>query len=132
MDAGYPTAEERLSLSEQSFLFVLSHILDHGVECAGTHACGGRSRCSKTQALAQFARRKFEFEEGLMRCSDYPGLAEHRDDHLRLITRIENGPDQAECREWRRWIQSLSKDWTDAHLKSFDKPFGEWVGVWSA
>jgi hypothetical protein len=127
MDGGYPTTEERLSLSEQSFLFVLSHILDHGVECAGSHVCGGQAPCSKTAALAQFARRKFEFEEGLMRSAEYPGLMAHRDDHLRLIRRIENHPDRAECREWAGWIRALAKDWADAHLHNYDKPFGAWI-----
>ena len=129
MNGNMPSGSERFDLSGKSFLFVLRQILTSKVECVGLFQCGQNALCSKTQALSRFARRKFDFEERLMRIAGYPGLAEHIDAHRRFIARLERGPVRPGCDEWMRWLQDLADDWALEHLISHDCTFGAWADI---
>jgi len=132
MEGNIPSDRERFDLSGQSFLFVLGHIFDPGVECIGLNRCHQSAHCSKAQALTRFARRKFEFEERLMRLSGYPGFDRHAEDHRRFIGKLEGGRLHHGSCDWLLRLREVSDDWTRKHLSDFDHDFGEWADSRSA
>ncbi|MBT2969889.1 MAG: bacteriohemerythrin [Candidatus Thiodiazotropha sp. (ex Ctena orbiculata)] len=63
--------------------------------------------CSQLKSLFDIARRHFKAEEGLMQAKGYPGLGDHRREHLMLL---------AELREHLREIETESKPFTVSTL----------------
>ncbi len=81
--------------------------------------------------LIEFTRMHFASEEQLLEAHGFPGAAEHRDAHQKLLVQIE---DTARRTEHHQELQMKSllyflRDWYMEHIEDLDRQYGEWLNA---
>lgn len=81
--------------------------------------------------LVESTRSHFAHEELLMEASGYPGLAEHRELHARLISRINEFEKNVELSEEYTPVDlyEFLCSWLGDHIQMNDKLFGEFLAL---
>jgi hemerythrin-like metal-binding protein len=92
----------------------------------------GRGRDQVNEALnrlIEFTRMHFSSEERLLEQHGYPGMAEHRDAHQRLLIQIEEAANRAHHDD-ELHMQSMLlflRDWYFDHVEGLDRQYGAWL-----
>jgi hemerythrin len=93
---------------------------------------GGREQVSEIlDRLIEFTRMHFWSEEKLMEDSAFPGLAEHRAEHHRLLAEMMQS---AHCLQYGEAVQTRSllcalRDGYLVHIDSVDRLYGPWLNA---
>ena len=92
----------------------------------------GRERkaiCDQLDRLIEFTLMHFESEEHLLEQRCFPGLDGHREDHRRLLSRIQTAAEHAKHSE-NGDIQALFdilRGWYMEHIEGLDRQYGPWL-----
>jgi hemerythrin-like metal-binding protein len=92
----------------------------------------GRGRDQVNEALnrlIEFTRMHFSCEERLLEQHGYPGVAEHRDAHRRLLSQIEEAASHAHHDD-ELHMQSMLlflRDWYFDHVEGLDRQYSAWL-----
>jgi hemerythrin len=126
----------RLGITEidrqhQTFLLLLNKAYDFYTHTAAKLPTEEvRQRLSKDLAgIRDFAQGHFATEEALMAGHDYPKLAEHRQEHAKLLdivalfTEKTSRPDSFSPAEWI----NVMLQWYDYHVQHIDRELGEFL-----
>lgn len=79
--------------------------------------------------IRDFAQAHFVTEESLMTRHDYPKLAEHRQEHAKLLeiaAFLEEKTSRPEAFDPIEWIQVILQ-WYDYHVQHIDRELGEFL-----
>jgi len=78
--------------------------------------------------LIDFMRMHFWSEEQLMEQTGFPGLAEHRLEHERLLDQIRESARRAQRSEavGMRSLLAFLRDWYIEHIEGLDQEYGTW------
>lgn len=96
---------------------------------ANVRGAGRRQVSELLSQLIDFARLHFSSEESLMEQSDFPGLAGHRSEHERLISRLltsARGLEHGDVFPMHTLLEFL-RDWFLEHIERFDREYGPWL-----
>lgn len=79
--------------------------------------------------LIEFTRMHFWSEEQLLEQTGYPGLAEHRIDHQRLLSQIQESASRIQHGEslHMRPLLGFLRDGYQEHIEGSDKEYGPWL-----
>jgi hemerythrin len=79
--------------------------------------------------LVQYTQTHFADEEALMAATDFPELKEHREQHRRLIERVQSEVSHAARKDLFQPVQLLHflKEWLTIHILQEDKLYGPWI-----
>jgi hemerythrin len=90
----------------------------------------GRDQVSEgLSRLIELTRMHFSSEERLLEQQGYPGVAEHRDAHQRLLGQIEEAAMLAQHNDDLRMRELLLflRDWYSMHIEHLDSQYGTWL-----
>ena len=90
---------------------------------------GGRSVAGPLlDTLLDGARNHFSTEESLMTSTKYPGLADHRAQHLDLLKTVEEYVARHKKEDKSMYIPLLNflRDWQKNHMQTVDKQYVQW------
>jgi len=81
--------------------------------------------------LIEFTRMHFLSEEQLMETYGYPGFAEHREEHQRLLLQIQDsaGKMQHSPSMHMRPLLAFLRDGYREHIEGTDKEYGPWLNA---
>jgi hemerythrin len=79
--------------------------------------------------LVQYTQTHFADEEALMATTGFPQLNEHREQHRRLIERVQSHVSHAANKDLFQPVQLLHflKEWLTVHIQQEDKLYGPWL-----
>ncbi len=79
--------------------------------------------------LVEYTQTHFADEEALMAATGFPGLNEHREQHRRLIERVQKQVALAAGKDLFQPVQLLHflNDWLTVHIQQEDKLYGPWI-----
>jgi hemerythrin len=79
--------------------------------------------------LVEFSRLHFVCEEQLLERHGFPGLAEHREAHQRLLRQIKETVERVEHTEGLEAHSLLSflRTWYSEHIENLDQRYGPWL-----
>ncbi len=90
----------------------------------------GREQVSKLlDQLIEFTRMHFTSEERLMEQARFPGLAEHRAQHQRLLAQVLEAAHRLQYGEGVEMNSMLCflRDWFSEHMVGSDQEYGPWL-----
>ena len=90
----------------------------------------GREQVSEAlNRLIEFTRMHFASEEQLLEKHGFPGAAEHRDAHQRLLGQIEEAAlrTQHNDESHMKTILLFLREWYTAHIEGLDSQYGTWL-----
>ncbi|RMD80498.1 MAG: hypothetical protein D6809_00985, partial [Gammaproteobacteria bacterium] len=79
------------------------------------------------QALLQYTRVHFAFEEDLMAAHGYPELEPHRERHRRLMARVEELARGAGEGDGLEALLAFLRDWLVEHIQGMDRGYGPFL-----
>ena len=81
--------------------------------------------------LIEFTRMHFASEEQLLEQHDFPGAAEHREAHQKLLGQIEDTALRTQHNDELRTSAMLLflRDWYTTHIEGLDRQYGEWLNA---
>ena len=81
--------------------------------------------------LIEFTRMHFASEERLLDEHAFPGSAEHRDAHQKLLAQIEDAALRTQHNDdpHTRSILLFLRDWYMSHIEDFDSQYGAWLNA---
>jgi hemerythrin len=91
---------------------------------------GGRDQVSVAlNRLIELTRMHFSSEERLLEQHGFPGIAEHRDAHQRLLSQIEEAALHAQHNDevHMRSLVLFLRDWYMKHVEDIDHQYGTWL-----
>ena len=93
------------------------------------HGHGHDQVCELLNRLVEFTRMHFWSEERLMEQSAFPGLAEHREEHERLLGLLREGIHRVQHGEGvqMRPMLCAMRDTYIAHIEGPDQLYGPWL-----
>jgi hemerythrin len=79
--------------------------------------------------LVEYTRTHFADEEALMAAAGFPELNQHREQHRRLIERVQEQVALAAANNLFQPVQLLHflKDWLTVHIQQEDRLYGPWI-----
>jgi hemerythrin len=92
----------------------------------------GRDQVSEgLNRLVEFTRMHFASEEQLLDKHGFPGSAEHRGAHQKLLVQIEEAALRSHHNgELHMWsILEFLRDWYMKHVEDFDSQYGAWLNA---
>jgi len=92
----------------------------------------GRDRASDAlNRLIEFTRMHFASEEHLLDEHGFPGAAEHRHAHKKLLAQIEEAALRTQHNDELRLgaILLFLRDWYMNHIEAMDRQYGEWLNA---
>lgn len=94
----------------------------------------GRGRDQVSEALnrlIEFTRMHFASEEQLLEKHAFPGAAEHRDAHQKLLGQLEEAALRAQHNGELHLRSTLLflHGWYTNHIEQLDRPYGEWLNA---
>ena len=94
----------------------------------------GRGREHVSDALnrlIEFTRMHFASEEQLLENHGFPGLAEHRDAHQKLLGQIEEAALRTQHNDetHMRTMLLFLRDWYMTHMEELDGQYGSWLNA---
>jgi hemerythrin len=97
-----------------------------------SHMLHGEPRSAITrqlERLIEFTGMHFACEESLLERNHYPGLAEHRLEHQRLLTEINRAFEliQHGRENDLQYLLDFLHTWYIEHVEKQDRPYGEWL-----
>jgi hemerythrin len=126
----------RLGISEidrqhQTFLLLLNKAYDFYTHAAATLPSAElQQRVLKDlAAIRDFAKKHFTTEESFMTKHNYPKLAEHRQEHEKLLniaSLLEEKAANPSTFTSLEWIQVIL-EWYDHHVQHIDREMGEFL-----
>ena len=90
----------------------------------------GRDQVSEAlNRLIEFTRMHFASEEQLLEQHGFPGVAEHRDAHQKLLGQIEETAMRTLHNDEVRTKSMLLflRDWYMTHMENLDSQYGDWL-----
>ena len=92
----------------------------------------GRGRDQVSEGLnrvLEFTRMHFSSEEQLLEQEGFPGLAQHREAHQRLLGQIEEAALRTQHNDEVRMQSTLLflRDWYMSHIEDLDSQYGAWL-----
>lgn len=91
--------------------------------------CSRERVSAQLDLLLKFTSMHFQGEERLMEQHGFPGLAEHRDEHHRLLVQIRESAHRMQRSgdvQARALLQFL-RDWFLVHFEGPDQEYGPWL-----
>ena len=88
---------------------------------------GGRSEIGdRLDGLIEFVVKHFKTEEHLMEEKSFPGLAEHREEHDRLVSTCADLQKKFHANETEIKAETMAylKDWLNHHIPVIDRSYG--------
>ena len=81
--------------------------------------------------LIEFTRMHFASEEQLLEQHDFPGAAEHREAHRKLLGQIEDAALRTQHNDELRMKSMLLflRDWYQTHIEGLDSQYGDWLNA---
>lgn len=117
-----------LDAANESLFFLIGHLFTPGVECKRQRGVCPRTGCGKVAALTRFLSRNLAAQERMMTEAGYPAAAEHCHAHAELLTLLRALSDKGSCGDIDEdLIRGTVTAWAREHLRSQDKPLGEWL-----
>ena len=92
----------------------------------------GREQVSEAlYRLIEFTRMHFASEEQLLVQQGFPGAAEHRDAHQKLLGQIEDAALRAHHHDelHMKAILVFLRDWYMSHIEGLDSRYGVWLNA---
>ena len=99
------------------------------VRVALIHGSGREQISAGLSRLVEFTRMHFSSEERLLEQHGFPGVAEHRDAHQRLLGEIEGAALRAQHSDDLHLHSLLEflRDWYMTHIEDLDSQYGVWL-----
>jgi hemerythrin-like metal-binding protein len=94
----------------------------------------GAKRAETDQLLnkvIEFTRMHFRSEEQMLERYDFPALAEHRAEHLRLLAELEDAVSREQLGGAMTTNDLLCflHDWFIGHVEGVDQKYGQWLNA---
>ena len=101
------------------------------IRLALVHGTGREQVSEGLNRLIEFTRMHFASEEHLLRKHAFPGAAEHRDAHQKLLAQIEEAAMRTQHNDelHMRSILLFLRDWYMNHIEGMDRHYGEWLNA---
>jgi hemerythrin-like metal-binding protein len=99
------------------------------IRLALVHGRGRDQVSEQLNRLIEFTRLHFSCEERLLEMHGFPGIAEHREAHQRLLLQIEEAANRAHHDD-EQHVHSLLgflRDWYGKHVENLDHQYGAWL-----
>lgn len=79
--------------------------------------------------LIEFTRMHFASEEQLLEIHDFPGAAQHREEHQKLLGQIEDATLRTQHNDEVHLKSMLLflRNWYMEHMESMDRQYGVWL-----
>jgi hemerythrin len=90
----------------------------------------GREQISEMMnLLLEFTRMHFWSEEHLMEQTGFPGLAEHRAEHMSYLVKMQDSAHRAAHSDdlQMRPLLCFMRDWYEEHIEGQDAEYGPWL-----
>ena len=99
------------------------------IRLAMVHGQGREEMSEALNRLIDFTRMHFASEEQLLESTGFPGAAEHRDAHQKLLGQIEEAALRAQHNDevHMRSMLLFLRDWYMTHIEGLDSQYGEWL-----
>jgi hemerythrin len=93
------------------------------------HGADGEQMSELLGRLIEFMRMHFWSEEQLMEQTGFPGLAEHRAEHEKLLAQVRESAHRAQRNECvgMRPLLGFLRDWYVEHIEGMDQEYGPWL-----
>jgi len=93
------------------------------------HGSGREQVSEHLSQLIEFTRLHFSSEERLLEQHGFPGIAEHRNAHQRLLGQIEEAAHRARNSDdvHLQPLLSFLRDWYLEHIEEQDQKYGAWL-----
>jgi len=81
--------------------------------------------------LIEFTRMHFASEEQLLEKQGFPGVAEHREAHQKLLAQIEDAALRAQHNDdlHMKSILLFLREWYMTHIEGLDSQYGSWLNA---
>jgi len=81
--------------------------------------------------LIEFTRMHFASEEQLLEKQGFPGVAEHREAHQKLLGQIEDAALRAQHNDelHMKSILLFLREWYMTHIEGLDSQYGSWLNA---
>ena len=110
---------EMISENRNTLLFVLERYFHPKTRCADP-----ARTCPRIADTFRLLARNLAREERMMAEAGYPDIAEHRCEHQKLLTRLEQMRTELTCSEYdNRQVADFLYGWTKRHARTFDAEF---------
>jgi len=103
--------------------------LINSLQTAIDYSTGERYEREALEALVDYTRTHFKYEESLLEQNDYPGFAEHRAEHERMIVKVGQLMDSY-LDDQDNALQDANaflKDWLISHINGTDKQYSQFL-----
>ena len=93
------------------------------------HGADGEQMSELLGRLIEFMRMHFWSEEQLMEQAGFPGLAEHRAEHEKLLAQVRESAHRTQHNECvgMRPLLGFLRDWYVEHIEGMDQEYGPWL-----
>lgn len=101
------------------------------IRLALVHGKGREHVSERLNRLIEFTRMHFASEEQLLEQHSFPGSAEHRDAHQRLLAQIEEAALRTQYNDelHLRAILQFLREWYMSHIEDMDSQYGAWLNA---
>ena len=101
------------------------------IRLALVHGTGREQVSEGLNRLIEFTRMHFASEEHLLEKHAFPGAAEHRDAHRKLLAQIEDAALRTQHHDelHMRPILLFLRDWYMSHIEGLDRQYGSWLNA---
>lgn len=101
------------------------------IRLAMVHGKGREHVSERLNRLIEFTRMHFASEEQLLEQHSFPGSAEHRDAHQRLLAQIEEAALRTQYNDelHLRAILQFLREWYMSHIEDMDSQYGAWLNA---
>jgi hemerythrin-like metal-binding protein len=116
----HPCGVREIDSTNECLEFLLERHFLGGIPCESAG-----DFCPKIEDVRRFLTRKFTREEALMERVEFPGLAPHRAEHVKLLAELDAMRNDLSCGTYdlQRVFRVLTT-WAVRHVRQFDDPFG--------
>lgn len=119
-DASYGTGVDIADKQHQELFGLINNL--HGAVAGGNRSDVG----SKLDALIDYVVMHFQTEEKFMQEKNYPGYADHKVEHEKLVGTCADLQTKFHAGEAEITMDTLQfvKDWLDSHIPNIDRKYG--------
>jgi len=99
------------------------------IRVALVHGQGREEMSEALNRLIDFTRMHFASEEQLLESNGFPGAAEHRDAHQKLLGQIAEAASRTQHNDevYMRSMLLFLRDWYMTHIEELDSQYGDWL-----
>ena len=101
------------------------------IRLALVHGQGREQVGEGLNRLIEFTRMHFASEEQLLEKQGFPGVAEHREAHQKLLGQIEDAALRAQHNDelHMKSILLFLREWYMTHIEGLDSQYGSWLNA---